>query len=373
MGSFEHAEKGQVKQRLHGTNHGQNRPRMAWLASSHAMRGVALWAMLIGLIAAALLAISAVWWQLSRPLPLATPSIELSIEPGTSPRAIARDWVDAGVQVPAWALYQWFRWSGQSSQIRAGNYELNAGASARDLLRMMVRGDERLGTVRLIEGWTFRQVRQALAQSPDLKHTTAQMSNTEIMAALGEPQLPPEGQFFPDTYTFGKGSSDLAVLKRAHHVMQRVLDQAWDRRAADSPLTSSTEALILASIIEKETGREADRAMVAGVFVNRLRIGMPLQTDPTVIYGLGERFDGNLRRIDLQTDTPYNTYTRTGLPPTPIAMPGRASLMAAVMPAPTRALYFVARGDGSSEFSESLAAHNRAVDRFQRNPPKKSR
>lgn len=327
---------------------------------------------LIALLAAVSIALSGwVWWQLSQPLPLAAPSIELSIEPGTTPRVIARNWVEAGVQVSPWALYQWFRWSGRSSAIRAGNYELTQGMSARDLLRMMVRGDVRMSTVRLIEGWSFKQFRAELAQTAGLKNTIAAMSDADVMAALGEPGMLPEGQFFPDTYTFSKGSTDIAVLKRAHREMQQRLNDAWSRRAADTPLKSPAEALILASIVEKETGRESDRGLVAGVFVNRLRIGMPLQTDPTVIYGLGDQFDGNLRRRDLQSDTPYNTYTRAGLPPTPIAMPGKASLQAAVMPSPTRALYFVARGDGSSEFSESLAAHNRAVDKFQRSQSRK--
>jgi UPF0755 protein len=333
--------------------------------------GSLLW-WLIGLLAVAALLLAAwVTRQLTQPLPLAAPSIELSIEPGTTPRAIARNWVDAGVQVEPWMLYQWFRWSGRSSAIRAGNYELTQGMSARDLLRMMVRGDERLSTVRLIEGWTFKQFRAELAQAAGLKGTISSLSDAEVMAALGEPGALPEGQFFPDTYTFSKGSTDVAVLKRAHRMMQQRLGEAWARRAADTPLKTPAEALILASIVEKETGREADRGMVAGVFVNRLRVGMPLQTDPTVIYGLGDRFDGNLRRRDLQADTPYNTYTRAGLPPTPIAMPGKASLQAAVMPSPTRALYFVARGDGSSEFSNSLAEHNRAVDRYQRSPTRK--
>ena len=186
------------------------------------------------------------------------------------------------------------------------------------------------------------------------------------MAALGRPGVAPEGRFFPDTYTYGKGSSDLAVLRRALHAMDRHLEAAWAQRAPDLPLKSADEALVLASIVEKETGRPEDRALVAGVFANRLRVGMLLQTDPTVIYGMGEKFDGNLRRRDLVTDTPFNTYTRPGLPPTPIAMPGKASLLAAVQPADTRALYFVARGDGSSQFSETLPEHNRAVNRYQR-------
>jgi UPF0755 protein len=186
------------------------------------------------------------------------------------------------------------------------------------------------------------------------------------MEKLGLPGRHPEGRFYPDTYTFAKGSSDLKVLLRALHAMDKQLAQAWQARAADSPLKTPEDLLILASIVEKETGQASDRPMVASVFSNRLRIGMMLQTDPTVIYGLGERFDGNLRRRDLLADTPWNTYTRHGLPPTPIAMPGKASLLAAAQPASSRALYFVARGDGSSQFSDNLDAHNRAVNKFQR-------
>jgi len=231
---------------------------------------------------------------------------------------------------------------------------------------MLVRGEEALRTLTLVEGWTFRQVRQALAKEDQIKQDTAQLTAEQIMAQLGLPGVHPEGRFFPDTYSYAKGSSDLALLRRALHAMDRRLEAAWAARASDVPLKSPDEALILASIVEKETGRASDRAQIAGVFANRLRVGMLLQTDPTVIYGLGEKFDGNLRRRDLQTDTPWNTYTRPGLPPTPIAMPGKAALLAAVQPASTRALYFVAKGDGSSHFSTSLDEHNRAVNRYQR-------
>ena len=311
-------------------------------------------------------AAGAAYWWLQRPLVLNAPSVELSIEPGTSAREIANGWVQAGVQGPPVLLYQWFRWSGQSRKIRAGSYEIVAGTTPVTLLDKMVRGDETLATVRLIEGWTFRQFRAELAKAEALKPTTAAMSEAQIMEAVGASGVPPEGRFHPDTYAYSKGSTDLAVLKRAYRAMAKRLDSAWAERAPDTPLRSADDALILASIVEKETGTAADRAKVASVFVNRLRIGMPLQTDPTVIYGLGEAFDGNLRKRDLQTDTPYNTYTRGGLPPTPIAMPSTASLLAAVRPLPGKALYFVARGDGSSEFSESLADHNRAVNKYQR-------
>ncbi|KQW43814.1 MULTISPECIES: endolytic transglycosylase MltG [unclassified Roseateles] len=321
---------------------------------------------LLVLLLIAGLAAGAVWQWLRSPLNLAAPSVELSIEPGTSPAVVARAWVAAGVQTDARWLYEWFRWSGQAKQIRAGSYEVHAGITPRTLLDKMVRGDQVMEQLRLIEGWNWRQVRAALAAAPALKARTAQMSDADIMAALGAPGVAPEGRFFPDTYAYSRGVSDLTVLKRAHSAMQQRLVAAWGKRAPDLPLKSPDEALILASIVEKETGTQADRSRVAAVFVNRLRVGMPLQTDPTVIYGLGEAFDGNLRKRDLLADTPFNTYTRGGLPPTPIAMPGAASLQATLNPASVKSLYFVARGDGSSEFSDDLAAHNRAVNKYQR-------
>jgi UPF0755 protein len=308
----------------------------------------------------------AAYWWLNRPLPLAARAVEVSIESGTSPRDVAQAWTGAGVAADPRLLYQWFRWSGQARKIRAGSYVIGPGTTPRQLLDKMVRGDVVLESVRLIEGWTFRQLRAELAKAPSLKPATAGLSDAQIMQAIGAPGQPAEGRFFPDTYAYSKGVSDLTVLKRAYQQMQRHLVQAWAERANDTPLKTMDQALTLASIVEKETGVAGDRGLVAGVFVNRLRIGMPLATDPTVIYGLGERFDGNLRKRDLLADGPYNTYLRVGLPPTPIAMPGLASLKATLNPAPTKALYFVARGDGSSVFSETLDAHNRAVDHYQR-------
>jgi UPF0755 protein len=316
-------------------------------------------------LAAGGLAAAAAWW-INQPLVLAAETVELSIEPGTAPREIAQAWVQGGVEASPLLLYEWFRWSGQARKIRAGSYEIGRGTTPAMLLNRMVRGDESLATVKLLEGWTFRQFRAELAKAEALKPATAAMSDADVMAALGVPGMAPEGRFHPDTYAYSKGSDDLAVLRRAQHAMQKRLDDAWAQRAADTPLKSPDDALVLASIVEKETGAAADRGRVAAVFSNRLRLGMPLQTDPSVIYGLGAAFDGNLRKRDLLADTPYNTYTRNGLPPTPIAMPGKASLEAAVRPEPTKALYFVARGDGSSEFSDNLAAHNRAVNQYQR-------
>ncbi|RKJ94152.1 endolytic transglycosylase MltG [Alicycliphilus denitrificans] len=316
------------------------------------------------------LAAGAAWW-LQAPMPVradvdAGQPLELEIEPGTTPRGVARAVVQAGFDTDARLLFLWFRLSGKDRGIKAGNYEVAQGTSPHALLRKLVRGEEALRAVTLVEGWNFRQVRQALARAEQLRPDTEGLSDADIMARLDRAGVPAEGRFFPDTYTYAKGSSDLAVLRRALHAMDRRLEAAWALRASDTPLRSPEQALILASIVEKETGRPEDRAQIAGVFSNRLRAGMLLQTDPTVIYGLGEKFDGNLRKRDLQADTPYNTYTRAGLPPTPIAMPGRASLMAAVQPADTRALYFVARGDGTSHFSATLDEHNRAVNRYQR-------
>jgi UPF0755 protein len=335
--------------------------RRPWLRRWLALAGALL-------VSTAALAGAVAWW-LHSPLPLAAERVELSIEPGASPRSVAQGWVDAGIRTsPRW-LFEWFRWSGQARRIRAGSYEVEPGITPRQLLDKMVQGDQTLELVRIIEGWTMSQVRAELARAPHLRQASAAMDEAQLMTALGAPGQAAEGRFFPDTYAYSRGVSDLTVLRRAHAAMQRRLAEAWADRAADTPLKSADEALVLASIVEKETGREADRGLVAGVFVNRLRLGMRLQTDPTVIYGLGAAFDGNLRKRDLLADTPFNTYTRAGLPPTPISMPGAASLRAAVQPERTRALYFVARGDGSSVFSQTLAEHNRAVNTYQRNAP----
>ena len=308
------------------------------------------------------------WW-VNQPLKLAAPSVDLSIEPGSTPRAIAQAVADSGTAVEPQLLYWWFRFSGQDRQIRAGSYELERGITPRTLLSVLVRGEEATRSLVLVEGWNIRQVRAALAKADQLKPETVGLTDEVLMEKLGRPGQHPEGRFFPDTYTYSKNSTDTALLQRAMRAMDRKLEAAWAARSADLPLKSADEALILASIVEKETGKANDRAQIASVFTNRLRVGMPLQTDPTVIYGLGARFDGNLRKKDLQTDTPWNTYTRNGLPPTPIAMPGKAALLAAVQPAQGKSLYFVSRGDGTSQFSNSLDEHNNAVNRYQRNRP----
>ncbi len=310
-------------------------------------------------------AVSAYQW-LHRPLTLASDTVAVSISAGASPRDAANAWVGAGVQTPNWLLYEWFRWSGDARRIRAGSYEINRQTTPLALMGLMVRGNDATATVRLMEGWTLRQFRAELARAAGLKAVTTTMTDVQLMEAVGSQGTPAEGQFYPDTYSYSVGGTDLELLRRAHRAMQVQLESAWAERASNSPLRTPQEALTLASIVEKETGLAADRGKVAAVFVNRLRIGMLLQTDPTVIYGMGTAFDGNLRRRDLSIDTPFNTYLRAGLPPTPIAMPSRAALLAAVKPEPISALYFVARGDGTSEFTADLAAHNRAVNRFQR-------
>ena len=304
------------------------------------------------------------WW--TQPLNPAGPTLDLTVEPGTTPRGVAQAVVEAGVKTSSDLLFVGFRLSGKARGIKAGSYEISTTTTPQTLLSMLVRGEETLRTVTLVEGWNFRQVRQALAKAEQLQAQSQSLSDAQIMEKLGRPGLHPEGRFYPDTYTYAKGSSDLALLQRALKSMDKHLAKAWLTRQPNSPLKSPDEALILASIVEKETGKAADRPLIAGVFTHRLRIGMMLQTDPSVIYGLGTAFDGNLRRSDLRADTPYNTYTRTGLPPTPIAMPGKAALEAALHPASTQALYFVAKGDGSSHFSSDLTEHNRAVNRYQR-------
>ena len=319
----------------------------------------------LALLAAAAVA-GAGWWWLHHPMPLKAAGLDLSIEPGTLPRGVAQAVADAGVDVNPALLYAWFRLSGQGRQIKAGSYELEQGITPERLLSKLARGEESLRAVTLVEGWNIRQVREALSKAEQLRQDTRGLDADSLMKLLQRPGVSPEGRFFPDTYTYSKGSSDVAVLRRALRAMDKRLAEAWAQRSPQAAARTPEEALTLASIVEKETGRAADRALVSAVFNNRLRIGMPLQTDPTVIYGLGERFDGNLRKVDLLTDTPYNTYTRPGLPPTPIAMPGKASLLAAVQPASSKALYFVARGDGSSQFSENLGEHNKAVNKYQR-------
>lgn len=318
------------------------------------------------LILALLATIAGASWFTVRHLQMRSAPTAFSVPTGASLRSAAQVIEAAGVDLPAWQLELLGRVLGRSSKIKAGSYEIEDGLTALALLDKLTRGDVTQGEIVLVEGKTFRQFRAALNEHPDLAHDSLKLTDMQIIARLGAKESHPEGLFFPDTYLFNKGSSDFDVLRRAYKAMQLRLVAAWDTRDASLPVRTAYELLTLASIVEKETGTPADRPQVAAVFVNRLRRGMLLQTDPTVIYGLGERFDGNLRKVDLQTDTPWNTYMRLGLPPTPIAMPSLASLQAAARPPPTEKLYFVARGDGSSEFSSSLDQHNNAVAKYQK-------
>ncbi len=300
------------------------------------------------------------------PVSLAEPKLLVRVPAGASLKVAAQTLHDGGVGVPAWVISGVGRVAGLASSIKAGSYEFDQGISLWAMLRKLSSGDTSQADVLLVEGSNFRELRAKLNAQPELLHLTRDMTDAAIMDKLGMAGQVPEGWFFPDTYRFDKRSEDLELLIRATRAMQKQLTTVWNAREAGLPLKTSYELLILASIVEKETGTAADRAQIAGVFINRLRKGMRLQTDPTVIYGLGAGFDGNLRKADLQRDTPHNTYTRAGLPPTPICMPGLASLQAAAHPAKTDALYFVARGDGSSQFSATLDAHNQAVNQFQR-------
>lgn len=257
------------------------------------------------------------------------------------------------------------RVTGRASALKAGEYELSPGMSSFDLLGLIVSGKTVLHQIRLIEGWTFSEAMSAIRASDEVVHTLKDTDAAGIMAAIGRSGISAEGRFFPDTYYFPKGTTDEAFLRRAAAAMDNVLEQEWGQRQDGLPYQSAEEALAMASIVEKETGAPIERAEVAGVFVRRLLKGMKLQTDPTVIYGLGENFDGNLRRVDLERDTPYNTYTRLGLPPTPICLPGRASIHAALHPAAGDAIYFVSRRDGTHQFSATLEQHNAAVQKFQ--------
>ncbi|HEX5611185.1 MAG TPA: endolytic transglycosylase MltG [Burkholderiales bacterium] len=307
------------------------------------------------------------WWYVTTPVVLARLPLDFEIPSGASFRTAAQRLEEQGVQVGKVQFEALARALDRAQDIKAGSYELTTPVTPTELLDKLTRGDVTQAEVKVIEGWTFRQMRAALDASPFLRHDTLGFTDADLLAKLGAAEKHPEGLFFPDTYLFSKGSSDLQVLRRAYRAMARRLAAEWDARDASVPYKTPYEALVMASIIEKETGAAAERERIGGVLVNRLRIGMLLQADPTVIYGLGERFDGNLKKVHLQTDGPYNTYTRQGLPPTPIALAGHASLRAALRPAKTDALYYVSRGDGTSAFSRTLEEHNRAVRKYQLN------
>jgi UPF0755 protein len=305
------------------------------------------------------------WW-VKQPVGLKTTPIEVVIKPNSSVTSVARQLARGGVDIDERLFVLLVRLKQNTADLKAGGYEFAQGATPLTILDKLVRGEVTRYVVTIIEGWDFRRMRATIDAHPALRHDTKGLSPAELMQKIGAKESYPEGLFFPDTYLFARESSDIDLYKRAYAVMQKRLDDAWASRAPGLPYKTPYEALVMASIVEKETGQPGERPLIAQVFVNRLKKGMLLQTDPTVIYGIGEIFDGNIRKKDLQADTPYNTYTRTGLPPTPIALPGLASLAAALSPAPGDALYFVARGDGTSQFSNSLLEHNRAVNQYQR-------
>jgi UPF0755 protein len=310
------------------------------------------------------------WLGFSRfaaaPLEVSAPNASIDIGRGTSFKEIVQQ-VRAQHLSEASPLY-WRLLAVQmrvAGRLHAGEYALPRGITPRVLLANMAAGKVLQRQVTLVDGWTFREVLAALDRAEKLRHDTDGMDDARIMQAIGAPGEQPEGRFLPETYAYVKGDSDLDILKRAHAAMTKTLDELWPGRDKDLPLATPYDALILASIVEKETGRADERAKIAGVFVRRLEDHMLLQTDPSVIYGMGERYQGKIHKVDLTTDTPYNTYTRPGLPPTPIAMPGRAAILAALHPAPGSALYFVARGDGTHVFADTLAEQNRNVACYQ--------
>lgn len=299
------------------------------------------------------------------PLNLAPSSQEIVIQPKSGLRSIANQLVAQGVIQEPWRFILLAKLLNKESTLQAGNYTLNKNVSPYQLLLSLNNGKATQGSITFIEGRTFAQMREKMARNDALKQTLTHLSEAEILKLVGSSRTKAEGLFFPDTFYFDRNTADTVILQRSYDAMQRKLEAAWQKRAPNLPYKNSYEALIMASIVEKETGKASERAMIAGVFINRLRIGMRLQTDPTVIYGMGDEYQGNIRKKDLLKDTPYNTYTRDGLPPTPIAMPGLAAIEAALHPETTKALYFVGKGDGSHAFSNSLQEHNRAVVKYQ--------
>ncbi len=299
------------------------------------------------------------------PLNIRPDAQEISIKPNSSLRSIAKQLVAQGVLKTEWSFVLLAKVLNKAPYLQAGDYTLNKNINPYQLLLSLNHGKSTQGGITFIEGKTFKEMRLRLTKNDAIKHTIQTLSDAEVMQLVGRGEPHAEGLFFPDTFYFDRGTLDTVILKRAYEIMQNKLEKAWQTRASNLPYKSSYEALIMASIVEKETGKASERKLIAGVFVNRLRIGMRLQTDPTIIYGMGDAYQGNIRRKDLMKDTPYNTYTRSGLPPTPIAMPGLASIEAALHPANTKALYFVGKGDGSHAFSNNLAEHNRAVVKYQ--------
>ncbi len=317
------------------------------------------------------LALAVAGWQwrqyrqaLDRPLVLREP-VALEIKRGESLKSVARRLKRRGILEDHRPLLWWAFEKKAAGDIKVGEYLLEPGMTPKTLLSLLVSGKVRQHRFTIVEGWTVKQALQALQAQSGVKHTLGEVAPGRLLAVLGFPPGHPEGRFFPDTYFFTRGTEDREILRRAYRRMEQVLTEEWRARAQGLPLKGPYQALILASIVEKETGRREEQPKIAGVFVRRLQKGMLLQSDPTVIYGMGETYQGNIRRRDLRASTPYNTYVRPGLPPTPIALPGRDALHAVLHPAPGKALYFVAKGDGSHVFSATLKEHNRAVYRYQ--------
>ncbi|MDO8767116.1 MAG: endolytic transglycosylase MltG [Burkholderiaceae bacterium] len=321
------------------------------------------------LVFASFIASAALAYWAYQPVLMATQSektLDFSIKSGSGIRSASRQIHEAGVPINSFLFEILARITGKANKLKAGAFEIDTNESPLDLLNKIVNGEFSHASLAIIEGWTFQQMRKVIDAHPAIRHDTSGLSAKELMHKINPDYALPEGLFFPDTYLFAKGSSDLLIYQQAHQSMLKHLDDAWKLKNVALPYKTAYDALIMASIIEKETGQSSERGMIAAVFINRLKVGMLLQTDPTVIYGMGEQYMGKIRKRDLQTDTPYNTYTRSGLPPTPIALPGIASLSAAMNPEKSEALYFVARGDGSSQFSDNLTEHNRAVNKYQR-------
>lgn len=305
------------------------------------------------------------FWYTSTPLPLPHAPFEFTVKPGSSLKALSRQLADAGLTSDPYSLWLLGRATEKAAGIRAGDYRLEAPITPPALLRKLNEGTVVPISITFVEGSTFAEMRERLQSNEQLRVTLKGVSDADVLKRIGATESHPEGLFFPDTYRFAAGTSDVEILKIAYQTMQKKLAEAWTQRAAGLPYKTPYEVLIMASIIEKETGRAEERTTIGAVFINRLRIPMRLQTDPTVIYGMGASFDGNIRKRDLTTDTPYNTYTRDGLPPTPIALPGWGSLFGAVRPAAVDYLYFVGKGDGTHYFSRTLTEHNRAVAKYQ--------
>lgn len=323
-----------------------------------------LWLLLLLILLGGAAAGGAWWWVMKRPVELSAPTVDYIIEQGSGPRQIALAMREAGIDVQPDVFVAVSRLSKQDKLLQAGAYEAREGDTLWRIIQRMASGDMTQTRLTFVEGWAYKRLRDTLKADPNVKQTLGDMTDAELLTQLGSDLSHPEGLFYPDTYVFTRGTSDMDILRRAYQAQQTLLQEMWDGRDPNLPLKTPYEALILASIVEKETGHGPDRFRVAGVFINRLKVGMPLQTDPTVIYGMGEKYEGRIRKRDLQTDTPWNTYTRRGLPPTPIANAGKAALEAVLHPEQHNFYYFVSRGDGTSEFSRNLAEHNRAVSTY---------